>query len=81
MHKGAFVAAPFGGLLWAAGAFALRVGLQWMQAKRKGHRFDAFDRPPLPSPNLYTGRQGSSEEESPVDEPALSVTPRKGKFF
>ena len=78
---GAFVAAPVGGLLWAAGAFTLRVGFQWIQAKRKGQRFDAFDRPPPPSPALYTGRQGSLEEHSPIDEPALNVTPQKGKFF
>ena len=78
---GAFVAAPVGGLLWAAGAFALRIGFQWIQAKRKGTRFDVFDRPPPPSPTLYTGRDGSSEEEPEVHASALSVSPQKGKFF
>ncbi|KAL6713556.1 hypothetical protein ACLMJK_009021 [Lecanora helva] len=78
---GAFVAAPVGGLLWAAGAFALRVGFHWVQAKRKGQRFDAFDRPPPPSPALYTRHEGSLEEESTVDEPALSVSPRNRKLL
>lgn len=71
---GAFVAAPVGGLLWAAGAFALRIAFQWIQAKRKGVRFDAFDRPPPPSPALYTGREESHG-------PTFSVSPQKGKFF
>lgn len=43
---GAFVAAPFGGLLWGFGAFALRIGYQWTLAKVKGHSFDTLDRPP-----------------------------------
>ncbi|KAH7628464.1 hypothetical protein B0T09DRAFT_401641 [Sordaria sp. MPI-SDFR-AT-0083] len=42
---GAFVAAPVGGLLWGFGALALRLSVQWVQAKRKGVRFDALDRP------------------------------------
>lgn len=89
-YTGAFVAAPVGGLLWAAGAFALRVGFQWIQAKRKGTHFDAFDRPPPSSPVLYTGRHGSTRQQasseggSPENETtttALDVTPQKGKFF
>ena len=32
---GAFVAAPIGGLLWALGAFALRIGYHWIMAKVK----------------------------------------------
>ena len=42
---GAFVAAPVGGLLWALGAFALRIGYQYAEARHKGKRFDAFDQP------------------------------------
>lgn len=42
---GAFVCAPFGGLLWGFGAFALRLAFQYVHARVKGHRFDAFDRP------------------------------------
>lgn len=78
---GAFVAAPVGGLLWAAGAFALRIAFQWIQAKRKGARFDAFDRPPPPRPALYTGREGSSEDEPEEHGPTFSVSSQKGKFF
>ena len=79
---GAFVAAPIGGLLWAAGAFAARIAFQWIQAKRKGHRFEAFDRPPPPSPRLYTGRTSPGSEEEPEDrENTLTVTSQKGKFY
>ena len=42
---GAFVAAPVGGILWAIAALGLRLGIQYAQAKLKGHRFDALDRP------------------------------------
>lgn len=75
------MAAPIGGLLWAAGAFALRVSFQCVLAKRSGHRFDAFDRPPPPSPTLYTGRNGSSEEEPSERDNAFKVTSQKGRFF
>ncbi|KAF6222919.1 hypothetical protein HO133_000970 [Letharia lupina] len=87
---GAFVAAPVGGLLWGGGAFALRVGFQWIQAKRKGHRFDAFDRPPPTQPSTYTSGAGSFDEEHERrEEPAepeervapISISPQKGKFF
>ena len=79
---GAFVAAPIGGLLWAAGAFTFRVGFQWVQAKRKGERFDAFDRPPPQSPGFYAGREGwPEEEERDGHEATISVEPQKGRFF
>lgn len=90
MFVGAFVAAPVGGLLWGGGAFALRVGFQWIQAKRKGHRFDAFDRPPPTQPSTYTSGAGSFDEEHEGrEEPAepeervapISISPQKGKFF
>jgi hypothetical protein len=42
---GAFVAAPFGGLLWAFGACGLRIGALYILSRVKGHRFDALDRP------------------------------------
>ncbi|KAK7537269.1 urea transporter [Phyllosticta citribraziliensis] len=42
---GAFVAAPVGGLLWAAVAFVGRVVCQMVYARVKGVRFDAFDDP------------------------------------
>ena len=49
--------------MWGAGAFALRVGLQWVQAKRKGHRFDAFDRPSPIQSLSYISEAGSFDEE------------------
>lgn len=83
---GAFVAALFGGLLWGCGAFALRVGFQWIQAKRRGHRFDAFDRPPPPQPPPYSGARSFEEEHEERDEPEervapISLSPQKGRFF
>ena len=87
MSVGAFVAAPVGGLLWGGGAFAIRVTFQWIQAKRKGHRFDAFDRPPPTQPPPYTRGAGSVDEghEEP-EEPEervtpISISPKKRKFF
>lgn len=90
MSVGAFVAAPIGGLLWGGGAFALRVGFQWIQAKRKGHIFDAFDRPPLTQPPLHAsgagsfdeGDEGREEPEEPEERIApISISPQKGKFL
>lgn len=49
--------------MWGAGAFAIRVGLQWVQAKRKGHRFDAFDSPSPIQPPSYISAAGSFDEE------------------
>ena len=79
---GAFVAAPVGGLLWGGGAFGLRVGFQWIQAKRKGHRFDAFDRSPPTQPGVgsfdeeYEGHEEPEERVGPIN-----ISPQKGKFF
>ncbi|KFA75345.1 hypothetical protein S40288_01992 [Stachybotrys chartarum IBT 40288] len=42
---GAFVAAPVGGFIWAFLALAFRLGIQFVLAKVRGHRFDALDRP------------------------------------
>ncbi|CAN8100577.1 unnamed protein product [Discula destructiva] len=44
---GAFVVAPFGGLLFGFAACAARMACQFVLAKRQGRRFDAFDRPVL----------------------------------
>ena len=49
--------------MWGGGAFALRVGLQWVQAKRKGHKFDAFDRPSPVEPTPYISDASSFDEE------------------
>lgn len=42
---GAFVAAPVGGLLFGVAACLVRLGFQYLWAKKKGVRFDALDRP------------------------------------
>lgn len=47
--------------MWGCGAFALRVALQWVQAKRKGHIFDAFDL--YSQPPVYFSDTASSDEE------------------
>ncbi|KAL8779566.1 MAG: hypothetical protein Q9213_006871 [Squamulea squamosa] len=79
---GAFVAAPIGGLLWGFGAFAVRVGVQWILAKARGHRFDAFDRPPPADPSLFTGpRERSSDEDDHETVPVVKASSLKGKFL
>lgn len=84
---GAFVAAPIGGLLWAAAACALRLSIQWVMAKRSGRRFDAFDRPAAPDASFYTGHVGHAgvERESitRTDEDGVErgVVNVQGKFF
>ncbi|KAL5604796.1 hypothetical protein BROUX41_001863 [Berkeleyomyces rouxiae] len=42
---GAFVAAPVGGIVWGFGAAGLRMGVNYMLAKRNGTRFTDLDRP------------------------------------
>ena len=76
---GAFVAAPVGGLLWAAAAFAIRVGGFWLLAKVKGHRFDALDRPLSNGPI----EEADSWEHStqPPQKSALHVEVQKGRFY
>jgi len=79
---GAFVAAPVGGLLWGFGAFGLRITVQYIIARMKGHRFDAFDRPAPVAPSFYTGGNGevdADEQEGVVEHTAGSKL--DGKFF
>ncbi|KAF2717447.1 hypothetical protein K431DRAFT_297764 [Polychaeton citri CBS 116435] len=83
---GAFVAAPVGGLIWAAGAFCLRITVQWCLAKKRGERFDAFDKPAAPDASFYTGNAEHAEEpedyvERDSDGVAKSTVVVKGKFF
>ncbi|KAH7176279.1 hypothetical protein EDB81DRAFT_34311 [Dactylonectria macrodidyma] len=66
---GAFVAAPVGGLLWGFGALALRLSIQWVMAKVRGHRFTALD------PIEHT----PSRDTDIPSENLISTTP--GKFF
>lgn len=81
---GAFVAAPFGGLLWGFGALALRLTYQFFQARRNGTRFDALDRPELVRVHSVGGgdeqvNHGDANEAS-SREPSVTVD-NKGKFF
>ncbi|KAK4937450.1 hypothetical protein LTR10_021902 [Elasticomyces elasticus] len=82
---GAFVAAPVGGLLWAFAAFAFRIAVQWILAKRRGTRFDAFDKPAAPTATFYTGPHDTAEGEREVyadaDGVERSSVSIKGKFF
>ncbi|KAL5114933.1 hypothetical protein ACEQ8H_007180 [Pleosporales sp. CAS-2024a] len=72
---GAFVAAPFGGLLWAFGACGLRISCLWVMAKVKGHRFDAFDR----LTPIRMGAVDEGENEAVLEQ--SSVVSHKGRFF
>ena len=80
---GAFVAAPVGGLLWGFGALVLRLGFQWSQAKVKGHRFDALDRPFPARLSFHTANHTEAEELDPDREQVntQSTIDIKGKFF
>lgn len=84
---GAFVAAPIGGLLWGFGACALRLGYLWIQSKRKGVRFDAFDRPAPPSTmtpateEVIGDRVGLSDDDREDSEAAYHVETQKGRFY
>ena len=86
-HTGAFVAASIGGLLWGFGACALRIGWLWIQAKRKGVRFDAFDRPtaPYPPSGSESERISADEARERVErqerEDSFHVETQKGRFY
>ncbi|KAL5381768.1 hypothetical protein DPSP01_006952 [Paraphaeosphaeria sporulosa] len=74
---GAFVAAPFGGLLWGFGACGLRLATLWVFAKVRGHRFDALDRP-IPRV-LHTEAEDEREAERVLERPSDKAL--YGKFF
>jgi hypothetical protein len=87
---GAFVAAPVGGLLWAVAACGCRLGVQWVQAKRRGVRFEGFDRPVAPpSADFYTGNVQATSADNERDglnngegeAVVRSQVETKGKFF
>ena len=74
LSLGAFVAAPVGAILWAAGAFCLRIGVQYLMARKSGKPFTALDRPI------------ARETEHDTDESSVEVveqpwTYQDGKFF
>ncbi|CAN9179944.1 unnamed protein product [Alternaria alternata] len=75
---GAFVAAPFGGLLWAFAACALRIGFLWVKARVQGRRFDALDQPiprNIDRPGAFDDHDGETVLEHSVE------TGSKGRFF
>jgi len=78
---GAFVAAPFGGILWGFGALALRLAFQYVHARVKGYRFESLDRP------AYLDREGPVENEYATsdevrvdNEAGLVQVSHKGRF-
>jgi Na+/proline symporter len=73
---GAFVAAPFGGLLWGFGALALRLAFQYGHARIKGHRFDALDKPAQPQSDGLTGDELHFDHQEQIP-----TVDNKGKTF
>jgi hypothetical protein len=70
---GAFVAAPVGSVIWAFLAAGLRIGVQYVLAKRNGTRFTALDRPAVVDEDLDDTLAGESDGY---------VSPKgAGKFF
>ena len=70
--------------MWGGGAFALRVGLQWVQAKRKGHRFDAFDHPSPIQRSSFSSDAGSVDEQPQEGQEHFrpsSVSPQRANLF
>lgn len=82
---GAFVAAPFGGILWGFGALVLRLSFQWAQAKMKGERFISLDRPEyLDRPAIIrddVNEYATSEEIHQDSAAGLVTVDHKGRFF
>jgi hypothetical protein len=78
ISQGAFVAAPFGGLLWAFGACGLRISFLFVMSKIRGQRFDAFDRP-MPRHIERPGALDEQENETVLEHHVTSS--HKGKFF
>lgn len=75
------MAAPIGGLVWASAAFALRLSVQFILAKVRGHRFTALDRPvrSSPDPTFYTG--GTTSEGDAIPTSGGYYGDQKIKFF
>lgn len=79
---GAFVAAPVGGLLWGVAALSTRLAYRFIQAKSKGHRFDALDRPEyLSQPVRVTSECITSDQTQTGPEAGLVTVDYRGKFF
>ncbi|KAK8067887.1 hypothetical protein PG996_006999 [Apiospora saccharicola] len=76
---GAFVAAPFGGLIWGFLALGARLSYQYLMAKKRGHRFDALDRPLIES-----GSRSDPDDDTnsvSVQREEVGVSKSTGKFF
>lgn len=73
-----------GGLLWASAAFTLRIACQFVLAKVRGGRFEAFDRPSRLQSSVFVPTETSDEDED-EDVGAVPITsvaaPAKGRFF
>ncbi|RDW77402.1 hypothetical protein BP6252_05455 [Coleophoma cylindrospora] len=79
---GAFVAAPVGGLLWGFGALLVRLTYRFVEAKVKGHRFDALDRPPYLDRRVEGASENADEDEiNSIPQARLVTVDHKGKFF
>tara|TARA_R110002060_G_scaffold38059_2_gene49227 strand:- start:521 stop:1591 length:1071 start_codon:yes stop_codon:yes gene_type:complete len=76
---GAFVAAPVGGLLWGFGALAVRLTYRFLEARLKGHRFDALDRPAYLANTTSEYADGDEIHTDP--RAGLVTVDHKGKFF
>lgn len=71
---GAFVAAPFGGLLIGLASCALRIGARYAWARTTGNRFDALDRP-------ASREEDSVREDVDVVHETPGTSTQVGKFF
>jgi Na+/proline symporter len=79
---GAFVSAPIGGLLWGFGALAVRLSYQFFDAKIKGHRFDALDRPAYLDNHIEEAPEYAASDEIHSDpQDGVVTVDHKGKFF
>lgn len=71
---GAFVAAPFGGLLIGLASCALRIGARYAWARTTGNRFDALDRP-------ASRENDSAREDVDIVHETPGTSKQVGKFF
>ena len=75
---GAFVAAPFGGLLWGFAACGLRLATLYVVARVRGRRFDALDKP-IPRVHPSADADEDREAESVLERAGDKAI--YGKFF
>ncbi|KAF3768734.1 Na+/solute symporter [Cryphonectria parasitica EP155] len=75
---GAFVAAPVGGLLFGLAACAVRIGFQFLWAKKTGRRFDALD---WPAELQQQDGDSIAERVDIVRDVSETTSKQTGKFF